>query len=353
MLDNYFQLSEKITKNREISEKMKNSQDEIIISKYENQKEKQKNKIIYSKSRHSSDLTSNSYTPTDALSQTSELILKEPKQNKNISVLNENVSNYLNGIVDYFKRTEPQKFIEYKYSKNFWKKDAEEIIDYPDCEASDMNLSYQNQIVNNEINMNDYYAEAINNYYNNFFNGNIIYYVYNNYYVNYPYSKCPTEITIDNKITEKTENKITEKSEKTKNNDDKEKKEEKEMQKKKNDIEIINCKNEVKKEEKNERAHYNKKYNKNNYHKQYYKKDDEIKIDNYQQKEFKDNDYHDYRKKGNSFYYNSIPLKSYYSSSYRRKCLNYEYNNKFNGNWDKRKKYFYDEKNIYKKKYYQ
>ena len=132
-------------------------------------------------------------------------------------MLNENVSNYLNGIVDYFKRTEPQKFIEYKYSKNFWKKDAEEIIDYPDCETSDMNLSYQNQIVNNEINMNDYYAEAINNYYNNFFNGNIIYYVYNNYYVNYPYSKCPTEITIDNKITEKTENKITEKSEKTKN----------------------------------------------------------------------------------------------------------------------------------------
>lgn len=353
MIDNYFQPFEKITKNREIPEKMKNSQDKITIQKYENKKERQESKVIYSKSRHSSDLISNSYTPTEALSHTSELIPNEPKPNKIINVLNENTYNYLNGIENYFKRTEPQKFIEYKYSKNFLKKGGDEIIDYHVYETSDINIPSQNQIINNEINMNDYYAEAINNYYNNFFNGNIIYYIYNNYYVNYPYSKPATEIAVNNKITEKTENKIIEKKEKSKRSDDKEKKEEKEIPKKNDNIEIIKGKNEDKKEEKNERTHYNKRYSKINYHKQYSKKSDEIKMEHFEQKEFKDKDYHDYRNKDNSFYYNSFQSRLYYSNNYRRKCINYEYNNKFNANWDKRKKYFYGEKNIYKKKYYQ
>ena len=349
MNDNNFQLSEKITKNREKPEKMKNSQDEIIISKYENKREKKEIRILYSKSRHSSDLTSNSYTPTDALSQTSEFIPNDQKQNKKINILHENIFNYFNGIENHFKKTEPHKFIEYKYSKNFLKKSADEIIDYCDYEVSDMNIPYQNQMSKNVIDMNNYYAEAINNYYNNIFNGNIIYYIYNNYYINYPYSKSASEIVINNKFTKKTENKEIETKEKYQIKKDEEKKEEEEKTKNDNGIEIIKSKKEEIIEDKNERTHYNKKYSKKKFHREYNKKDDEI--DNCEQKEFKNKDYHEHRKKDDSFYYNSIPLKTY-SNNYKRKHIYYEYNNKFNGYWDKRKKYFYGEKNIYKKKYY-
>ena len=115
----------KIIKNNSSTKKLSNTE--------ENQKkiikhEKPGKKDIYTKSRHNSDLTDLSYTPTETLSQTSDYIFfpSDSKQSLNMNKsyssqnsLHDNCFDYFQGIEDHFKKTESEKFQEYKNTKNY------------------------------------------------------------------------------------------------------------------------------------------------------------------------------------------------------------------------------------------
>ena len=305
----------------------------------EDKAEIKKEKPIYTRSRHSSDLTSFSYTLSETLSQTSENVFipceLKTSQNFNKSNQKESMNDYFSGIENYYRKTEPNKFYEYKYTKNYLpkvKKEKNEFTQYekPKKENNNINsinIPFQN-ISNNKYdnNMNDGLFQFAQNYYQNLFNGNIIYNIFNNFYLNYPFafSKAQNDTkdkdkdnTLDNKNIKSTEN-----TPKENKSPIKEKEAPEENKEKKNDIEIIY----VNKKERLSRHNFN----------------EEKKIDKeYYEPRYSNNNYRGKR--------------DTYINGYKRKNIFYEYNNKFNGNfnYEKSRKKFYGENNFYKRKFFQ
>jgi len=307
----------------------------------EKEKENQKNST---KSHHSSDLTSFSYTPTEAFSQISEnsYYPNDLNTHQNLNGINGKL-NYFADVITYFKKTEPAKFYEYKDSKNFVPKRKKEKIE-------NINNQYNNNIniFNNSNNNNEenkivpvYYIPVDSNTYNNMINGNIIYYVYNNFYFNFSVNNNQIEKDLnktekkekiqDNKTSEKENNKIKE-----------EKKDEKIEIKKRNDIEIIKAEKNKGKIEDN---YYMKKRNKKNSNKSPIRKNEDKEIEYYESNRHRN-------KKDFHFYEDPYEIKTY-SNNYKGKYRQYDQYNKFNSNLGGRKRKFYDENKFYKRRYNQ
>ena len=135
----------------------------------------------------SCDVTSISLSQTENTSQTSENIFsnqngisENPKETK----FNENEFNYYFGVENYFRKIYPEKFDEYKSSRNFLPKNRKDI----NINKFQNNLSQtpieENQMNNNNIN-NFQYGNNLYYYPINGINGNIIYCIYNNFYFNF------------------------------------------------------------------------------------------------------------------------------------------------------------------------
>ena len=104
-------------------------------NKARNKNKENQNKEYYTKSRNSSDLSSLSSTQSEAFSQNSEnFYIKNniiPCQNLNYQknyISKESNISYFDNIINYFKKTEPEKFVQYKNSKNFLSKRKRENI---------------------------------------------------------------------------------------------------------------------------------------------------------------------------------------------------------------------------------
>ncbi len=166
----------------------KNKQKEFVENKTFTEDLEQDNMIDRKKS---SDSTSISLSQEENFSQASEISLLYPynsninTQRTNISRINSNnlcqETNYFYGIENYFFKIMPEKFSEYKNSRNYLPKNNnkvnEEVIN-----------EFKNEIVDeNKIKIED---NKFNNYCmaNNFYNpiyANIFYYTYNNLFFNY------------------------------------------------------------------------------------------------------------------------------------------------------------------------
>ena len=324
-----------------MEDKIITAENEVNFYDKDNPKKCENNKFSYI-NRQSSDLTSASSTTSETFSQTSEIlylplyyIIKPIKR-----------QNFFDEIIDYFKKTEPEKFHDYKKSKNFLPKMKKEKVKESNCEnTNNINIvnSNSNNNQNNKVN-NNYYVQIGNNAYNNIYNGNIIYYVYNNFYFYYPVNKLQTgkEKNINKDIEIKKDKDV----EKEGNKNNKEEKEEIKEEREKNDIEIIYV---GKKTEKNrdtfDEKNYNKKKDNIYYKKNYYNEKKDVDI------EFFDD--YKYRNRKDYYLYNEPIDDRIYPNKYRGKYKLYERYNKFNGNFGGRRKKFFDENNFYKRKYYQ
>ena len=310
-----------------------------IVDKVEIKKEKP----IHTRSRQSSDLTSFSYTLSETLSQTSENLCipydLKTSQSFNKSSQKNGTIDYFSGIENYFRKTEPENFYEYKYTKNYLPKVKKEKTEFSQYEKpkknnnniNSINIPFQN-ISNNKYdnNMNDYFFQFAQNYYQNLFNGNVIYNIFNNFYLNYPFSlsKAQSDIkdkdnTLDNKNIKTTEN-----TPKESKSPLKEKEAPKESKEKNNDIEII-----------------------------YVNKKQRLNKRNSNEEELIEKEYYEPKYLNERMHYNNNyrGKRDTYINSYKRKNLFYEYNNKFNGNFnfEKSRKRFYGENNFYKRKFFQ
>lgn len=309
--------------------------DEIDYSK-ENQKENLINSI------QSSEVTSISFSQTENLSQTSDnlYIPNDTKQNnlsRNIieGKNGEKEMDYFFGYENYFRRLYPEKFNEYKISGNFLPKKNRDI---------DKNISYENNIgtyINNEskkdinnnheenkVDTNSNSFQIGNNFYYYPMDRNLLYYLYNNFYINYANMHPPSpgdsqkEISKIEYITAKKEEEI-QKS----NQDESEPKIDEQLDNKNNN------------EEEGEYEHIyiiKRKNVRNNYHnnnKKKFNKQEKQERPN-EKRNHKDNNHYNYNNK-NNYYYNN-------NNSYT----------KFNRNYDKRKKRFNYENNFYNKKYH-
>ena len=131
-------------------------------------------KEYFIKRRKSSDLTSESICPTDDMSITSEnfFIPTEKKQSSYINYSNEteeedeeNELDYFYGVKKYFRKTSPEKFYEYKRTRNYTSKKSlikkeepkAEKVQSPDRQKevvipqSNMTYNYPPQFTNNMI----------------------------------------------------------------------------------------------------------------------------------------------------------------------------------------------------------
>ena len=131
-------------------------------------------KEYFIKRRKSSDLTSESICPTDDMSITSEnfFIPTEKKQSSYINYSNEteeedeeNELDYFYGVKKYFRKTSPEKFYEYKRTRNYISKKSlikkeepkAEKVQSPDRQKevfipqSNMTYNYPPQFTNNMI----------------------------------------------------------------------------------------------------------------------------------------------------------------------------------------------------------
>ena len=304
--------------------------DEIDYTK-ENQKENLINSI------QSSEMTSMSLSQAENLSQTSDNIYipNESKQNNlspEIKIEEKNVD-YFFGYENYFRELFPEKFDEYKTSRNYLPKkqrDPNKNQNYENSFSNSININEtQNEFNNqeeNKIDINNNFQFG-NNFYYYPMNGNFFYYLYNNFYINYSNIHPPSssdvedekfekdvhttkkEEEIQNKIQDETKLKTEEKTG-NENNTDKEGEYE--------NIYIIKRKN-----VRNNYINNKKKYNK------------QERQERPKEKKYK-NDYnhYNYNNKNNCYYNNN--------DSYT----------KFNGNFDKRKKKYKYENNFYSKKYH-
>ena len=281
----------------------------------------------------SSDVTSISLSQTENTSQTSENIFsntngisENPKETK----FNENELNYYFGVENYFRKIYPEKFDEYKNSRNFLPKNRKDI-----------NVNkFQNNLLQTPIEENQMNNNNINNfqYGNNFYyypvngiNGNIIYCIYNNFYFNF----LNTQSQPTNKNDKNQPNNNTEKNFNQKEEDKKEKekenfnetkdKENLKQEKIEDEYESVYI---IKRKNNKSNSNSNRKNNKMNFCKNF-------KQERPKEKRCKDKDYnyHNYNNR-NNYYYNNDNF------------------NKFNGNYDKRRKKFYGENNYYKNKYH-
>ena len=281
----------------------------------------------------SCDVTSISLSQTENTSQTSENILsnqngisENPKETK----FNENEFNYYFGVENYFRKIYPEKFDEYKSSRNFLPKNRKDI----NINKFQNNLSQtpieENQMNNNNINNfqygNNFYYYPING-----INGNIIYCIYNNFYFNFLNTQSqPTNKNDKNQANNNTEKNFNQKEE------DKKEKEKENSNKTKDNENLKQDKIEdeyesvyiIKRKNNKSNSNSNRKNNKMNFCKT-------LKQERPKEKRCKEKDYnyHNYNNR-NNYYYNNDNF------------------NKFNGNYDKRRKKFYGENNYYKKKYH-
>ena len=186
-----------IKKNESINEKINDLEEK-------NSSEESKENTIYSEElmqdninslidrKKSSDSTSISLSNEENISQASEISLlcpyanKSINQNNNINITNSNdvcqeKFNYFYGIEKYFFNVMPDKFSEYKKSKNYLPKNNININEEDIKELENETVDENNiQMVDNKFNNN---CIANNNFYPIF--GNIFYYTYNNLYFNY------------------------------------------------------------------------------------------------------------------------------------------------------------------------
>lgn len=332
---NYEEFVRVIKKDEVINSSKSYKLDEIDSSK-DNQKD---NNLI--NSIQSSDLTSLSISQTENLSQTSDnlYIPNDTKQNivsgnKTEGKNEEKEMEYFFGYENYFRRIYPEKFEEYKTSRNYLPKKIKYIDKNVSIENNigiTINNETQNEFNNNQeenkIVFNSNNFQFVNNLYYYPMNGNIMYYLYNNFYINYSNIHPPSssdvedetlekdvhttkkEEEIQNKIQDETKLKTEEKT-RNENNTDKEGEYE--------NIYIIKRKN-----VRNNYINNKKKYNK------------QERQERPKEKKYK-NDYNHYNYNNkNNYYYDN-------NDSYT----------KFNGNFDKRKKKYKYENNFYNKKYH-
>ena len=290
------------------------------VNKFEELENKDNQKDFYFNGTLSTDVTSVSLSQTENLSQTSENILmpNDTKQKSASEYLRE--IDYFYGIENYFRKIYPEKFIDYKNSRNFLPKkrrDKNKI-------QNNINLFPKNNLEekkNNNIQMG-------NNLFYYPMNGNVVFYIYNNIYFNF------------NNIQFMKKSEINEKKAQNKNDFNKREIEKPELNSANNNIEIKLEKNKkmdvIGDENDNiyiiEKMNYknNKDFNKGN--KISYKLEKQEKINNKKIKE-KEYNYHYYNNRNNNYYNND---------NYR----------KFNGNYEKKKRKFYFENNFHKKKYH-
>ena len=297
---------------------------------------------------NSSDLTSNSFTPTKAFSQTSESFFIPSELNiKPFKIQNsfeEKHKGYFDDIIDYFRKTKPEKFVEYKNTKNFMPKKKETKLEYSNYDnMNEFTMSYINNNKNDDNKQmnNSYYMQIGNNYnyYNNIINGNIIYFFYNNFFFNYPMNKNKTTPEINKKENTEIKGNKNTNDKKDKTNIEEEKNEIIENNKD-NDIEIIYVKNKSKKydqilDRKKERNYFEKQFNDNNLEKN---------IDLYEGKK--------YRKKNSYYSFNEPNDTRIYSNKYNSRYKNNVHYNKFNDNFGGKRKNYFDENYFYRRKYY-
>ena len=305
--------------------------DEIDLSK-ENQKENLINSI------QSSDITSLSFSQTENLSQTSDnlYIPNDTKQNsvsgnKTEGKNEEKIIDYFFGYENYFRLIFPEKFNEYKISRNYLPKKFKDI-DKNVSNENNNNININN-IIQNELNNNQEENKVINNnnfqFGNNYYyypmNGNIMYYLYNNFYINFANIHPPSQDEITDEKIEKEVHTVE--------------KEEEIHKKMKDETESKKDEKSESKDNSNEEGEYEHIYiikrknvrNNNNYKK--YNKQERPE----RPKEKRNNidyNYYNYNNK-NNYYYNNND--------------NYT---KFNRNFDNRKKKYKYENIFYNKKYH-
>ena len=314
--------------------------DENIISKSNNIEEgdfKENQKDILINTTHSSDLTSVSLSQAENLSQTSDnmLIVGDIRLNNISENQTEEKNNgqdleYFSGFENYFRKISPEKFIEYKNSRNYLPKKRRDVnkntnkdnIVKENLYLNDNNIFDKNQ-------MNNTIFQSPNNLFYYPINANCLYYMYNNFYFNIFNVQTQPQKEDANKNEEKKEieNKIEEKKEiaKTKNNFDET---------------VIENNKKIKIEEEGEYEHIyiiKKKSNKN-FNKSINNKNNFIKPVKQERPNEKRN------RQCNHYNYNNNNRNNYYYN-------NNDNYNKFNGNYEKRKKRPYFENNFHKKKY--
>lgn len=309
--------------------------DEIDYTK-ENQKENLINSI------QSSEMTSMSLSQAENLSQTSDNIYipNESKQNNlspEIKIEEKNVD-YFFGYENYFRELFPEKFDEYKTSRNYLPKkqrDPNKNQNYENSFSNSININEtQNEFNNqeeNKIDINNNFQFG-NNFYYYPMNGNFFYYLYNNFYINYSnaQSSIPPE-EIEKNSPKLDDNAIIKEEEIKKLN--------------KNETEQkIDIKHENKNEKNDDEGEYENIYiikrknvrnNYNNNIKKKYIKQEKPERPN-EKRNNKDYNFYNINNKNNYYYKNN----------------NNDNYTKFNGNYDKRKIRFNYENNFYKKKYH-
>ena len=297
-------------------------------------------KEYFIKRRKSSDLTSVSFCPTDDMSITSENFFV-PNEKKLSSYINnsneievkteENELDFFYGVEKYYRMISPEKFYEYKRTRNYLPK--RNIKEKEEPKYENINIPSPEQNIYNNIEENDTLNKSpqINN--NMFFfpmYGNICFYMYNNFLFNYINSLQKNK---DDTIKE--ESKISNNINKNKNDTNiKEESKEEEIPKKNDDIEVIVTKKyDIKK-----RKYQN--YNKNTYHK--YSKEDKYG--------YKENHYNNKNYFGNENTLRRKPYKNW--NNYIEDFKEGNQYKKFNDNNDRRRNKNYYENNFQRKKYY-
>ena len=340
-----------------------NSSKSYKLNEIDSSKDNQKDNNLIN-SIQSSDITSLSISQTENLSQTSDnlYIPNDTKQNivsgnKTEGKNEEKEMEYFFGYENYFRRIYPEKFEEYKTSRNYLPKKIKYVDKNVSIENNigiTINNETQNEFNNNQeenkIVFNSNNFQFVNNLYYYPMNGNIMYYLYNNFYINYSNIHPPSssdvedekfekdvhttkkEEEIQNKIQDETKPKTEEKTG-NENNTDKEGEYE--------NIYIIKRKN-----VRNNYINNKKKYNK------------QERQERPKEKKYK-NDYNHYNYNNkNNCYYNIdsiIDKKIIYNAlnnKYQERYRNNDSYTKFNGNFDKRKKKYKYENNFYSKKYH-
>lgn len=282
----------------------------------ETTKEENQGTIYDTKSHHSSDLTSLSFNQTEALSQTSEspFISYDIKSSQNMDT--NHTLNFFEDVINYFRQTEPEKFEQYKKSKNFRPKKQIEKIEPQNSGNNESNINSPDDNSEDNKTIPIIYVPVDNITYNNMVYGNLIYCVYNNFYLNYAFNLSKNE-------------KVREANEEVKE-DKIQKKEEKIEINQKDDIEIIN----VKKVEKN-------------------RNDNRIIQTEKEEREigyYESNKYRNYKSHKDYCSYDE-PYDTY-AYNYKGKYRHYNNFNKYNRNFGGRRNNF-EENTFYKKKSYQ
>ena len=194
---NYEEFVRIIKKDDDTDIKTKSNKIEEIENK-ENQKYIFNNNCV-----QSSDLTSVSFSQIENLSQTSDNIyvpydirISNLSENQKETKINENELDYFFGVENYFRKISPEKFEEYKNSRNYIPK--KNII-----KENKMNINISPQKNNNDENKINKAFQTGNNYfyYPINYNYNILFYMYNNFFFNLP------KITKIKKLYEKNKNK--------------------------------------------------------------------------------------------------------------------------------------------------